>query len=109
MSQAGRALHLVTKDQFLDSPEWFGVTTDEIFQVGARGTRHAARGETRAVQVTVTALEPGTLLTWHRDRVKFCLMEEPRLQAIFEHVVARDVVRKLMQVGGTFAVNRQIE
>ena len=38
VSQAGRALHLVTKDQFLDSPEWFGVTTDEIFQVGTRGT-----------------------------------------------------------------------
>ena len=61
------------------------------------------------LQVTVTALEPGTLLTWHRDRVKFCLMEEPRLQAIFDHVVARDVVRKLMQVRGTFAVNTQIE
>ena len=59
--------------------------------------------------MTVTALEPGTLLTWHRDRVKFCLMEEPRLQAIFDHVVARDVVRKLMQVRGTFAVNTQIE
>ena len=43
MSQAGRALHLVTKDQFLDSPEWFGVTTDEIFQVSTRGTRHAVR------------------------------------------------------------------
>ena len=38
VSQAGRALHLVTKDQFLDSPEWFGVTTDEIFQVGTRAT-----------------------------------------------------------------------
>ena len=58
--------------------------------------------------MTVTALEPGTLLTWHRDRVKFCLMEEPRLQAIFDHVVARDVVRKLMQVRGTFAVNTSV-
>ena len=26
-------LHLVNKNQFLDSPEWFGVTTDEYFQV----------------------------------------------------------------------------
>ena len=49
-------------------------------------------------QVSVTALEPGTLLTWHRDRVKFCLMEDVKLQAIFDHVVGRDVVRKLMQV-----------
>ena len=46
----------------------------------------------------MTALEPGTLLTWHRDRVKFCLMEDAKLQAIFDHVVGRDVVRKLMQV-----------
>ena len=44
------------------------------------------------------ALEPCTLLTWHRDRVKFCLMEDTKLQAIFDHVVGRDVVRKLMQV-----------
>ena len=48
--------------------------------------------------MSVTALEPGTLLTWHRDRVKFCLMEDVKLQAIFDHVVGRDVVRKLMQV-----------
>ena len=48
--------------------------------------------------MSVTALEPGTLLTWHRDRVKFCLMEDAKLQAIFDHVVGRDVVRKLMQV-----------
>ena len=75
MSQeVGRALHLVNKIQFLDSPEWFGVTTDEYFQV------------------SVTALEPATL-TWHRDRGKFRLMEDAKLQAIFEHVV-----RKLIQV-----------
>ena len=80
MSQAGKPLHLVNQNQFLDSPEWFGVTTDEYFQV------------------TVTALEPSSILTWHRDRVKFCLMEDPRMEAIFDHVVGRDVVRKLMQV-----------
>ena len=80
VSQGGRALHLVNDNQFLDSPEWFGVTTDEYFQV------------------TVTALESSKILVWHRDLVKFCLMEEPSLQAIFDHVVGRDVVRKLMQV-----------
>ena len=80
VSQGGRALHLVNDNQFLDSPEWFGVSTDEYFQV------------------TVTALEASTILMWHRDRVKFCLMEDPGLQAIFDHVVGRDVVRKLMQV-----------
>ena len=80
VSQGGKALHLVNQNQFLDSPEWFGVTTDEFFQV------------------SITALETSTIISWHRDMVKFCLMEEPRLEAIFDHVVGRDVVRKLMQV-----------
>ena len=48
VSQGGRALHLVNDNQFLDSPEWFGVSTDEYFQV------------------TVTALETSTILMWHR-------------------------------------------
>merc|ERR1712083_547773 len=80
VSQAGRALHLVTHHQFLDSPEWFGVTTDEYFQV------------------TVTALEECSVLVWHRDRVKLQLMGDMHLQAVLDHVIARDVVRKLMQV-----------
>jgi len=80
VSQAGRALHLVTHHQFLDSPEWFGVTTDEYFQV------------------TVTALEECSLLVWHRDKIKLVIMEDPHLQAVLDHVVGRDVVRKLMQV-----------
>jgi len=80
VSQGGKVLHLVNKNQFLDSPEWFGVTTDEYFQV------------------TVTALVDSTIITWHRDKIKFCLMGDVRLQAIFDHVVGRDVVRKLMQV-----------
>lgn len=33
VSQSGRALHIVFPHQFLDSPEWFGVSTDEYFQV----------------------------------------------------------------------------
>ena len=49
--------------------------------------------------MTVTALETSKIVMWHRDRVKFCLMEDQELQAIFDHVVGRDVVRKLMQVG----------
>eukprot|EP00092_Neocalanus_flemingeri_P001965 GFUD01002097.1.p1 GENE.GFUD01002097.1~~GFUD01002097.1.p1 ORF type:complete len:364 (+),score=117.22 GFUD01002097.1:214-1305(+) len=80
VSQAGRALHLVTPAQFLDSPEWFGVTTDEYFQV------------------SVTALEECSILVWHRDKIKFDIMADPFLQAVFDHVIGRDVVRKLMQV-----------
>ena len=33
MSQQGSELHIVTGQQFLDSPEWFGVNTDDYFQV----------------------------------------------------------------------------
>ena len=80
VSQAGRVLHLVTQHQFLDSPEWFGVTTDEYFQV------------------TVTALEECSVLVWHRDRIKLTLMEDIHLQAVLDKVIARDVVRKLLQV-----------
>jgi len=34
VSQHQRALHIVFPHQFLDSPEWFGVSTDDYFQVG---------------------------------------------------------------------------
>jgi hypothetical protein len=70
----------VTQNQFLDSPEWFGVTTDEYFQV------------------SVTALEDCSILVWHRDKIKFDIMADPHMQAVFDHVIGRDVVRKLMQV-----------
>ena len=81
VSQAGRPLHVVSENQFLDSPEWFGVTTDEYFQV------------------SVTALEECSILVWHRDRLKFHLMADSFLQVVFDHVLGRDVVKKLMQVG----------
>ena len=81
VSQAGRPLHVVSENQFLDSPEWFGVTTDEYFQV------------------SVTALDECSILVWHRDRLKFHLMADSFLQVVLDHVLGRDVVKKLMQVG----------
>ncbi|KMR04332.1 blood vessel epicardial substance [Lasius niger] len=57
VSQSGRALHIVFPHQFLDSPEWFGVSTDEYFQ------------------------------------------------AVFDHILGRDVVKKLMQVSETMAAS----
>merc|ERR1712107_415993 len=45
--------------------------------------RHHARG----------VLHPGL----HRDRLKFHLMADPFLQVVFDHVLGRDVVKKLMQ------------
>ncbi|CAB4056332.1 BVES [Lepeophtheirus salmonis] len=32
VTQCGKPLHFVLPHQFIDSPEWFGVTTDEFFQ-----------------------------------------------------------------------------
>jgi len=49
VSQNYRALHIVFPHQFLDSPEWFGLTTDEYFQVSKwprishTGLAHAMR------------------------------------------------------------------
>lgn len=33
VSQHGHALHIVDSKQFLDSPEWFGVCTNDTYQV----------------------------------------------------------------------------
>uniref|UniRef100_A0A0P4WKQ3 POPDC1-3 domain-containing protein n=1 Tax=Scylla olivacea TaxID=85551 RepID=A0A0P4WKQ3_SCYOL len=80
ISQNGRALHIVSQHQFLDSPEWFGVSTDEFFQVSA------------------TAIEDSRVLIWHRDKLKLTIMGDQFLQAVFDHILGRDVVKKLMQV-----------
>lgn len=80
MSQNGRALHIVFPHQFLDSPEWFGVSTDEYFQV------------------SITAMEESRILLWHRDKLKLSIISDQFLQAVFDHILGRDVVKKLMQV-----------
>ncbi|XP_063995188.1 popeye domain-containing protein 3-like isoform X2 [Diachasmimorpha longicaudata] len=85
VSQNGRALHIVFPHQFLDSPEWFGVSTDEYFQV------------------SVTAMEESRVLLWHRDKLKLSMMSDQFLQAVFDHILGRDVVQKLIQVSETMA------
>ncbi|KAK2717219.1 hypothetical protein QYM36_007363, partial [Artemia franciscana] len=80
VSQKGRALHLIARNQFLDSPEWFGSSSDECFQV------------------TITALEDCRVLVWQRDKLRLTLMSDPFLNAVFDHVLGRDVVKKLTQV-----------
>ena len=54
-------------------------------------------------QVSATALEETKVLVWHRDKLKLTLMESPYLYTVFEHIIARDVVRKLAQVCITFS------
>ncbi|XP_043280462.1 popeye domain-containing protein 3-like isoform X2 [Venturia canescens] len=87
VSQNGRALHIVFPHQFLDSPEWFGVSTDEYFQV------------------SITAMEESRILLWHRDKLKLSIMSDQFLQAVFDHILGRDVVKKLMQVSETMAAS----
>ncbi|XP_017879043.1 blood vessel epicardial substance-like isoform X1 [Ceratina calcarata] len=87
VSQNGRALHIVFPHQFLDSPEWFGVSTDEYFQV------------------SITAMEESRILLWHRDKLKLSIISDQFLQAVFDHVLGRDVVKKLMQVSETMAAS----
>uniref|UniRef100_U5EPS9 Putative popeye domain protein n=1 Tax=Corethrella appendiculata TaxID=1370023 RepID=U5EPS9_9DIPT len=80
VSQNQKALHIVFPHQFLDSPEWFGVSTDDYFQV------------------SIMSMEESRVLIWHRDKLKLSIMAEPFLQAVFDHILGRDVVKKLMQV-----------
>lgn len=90
VSQNGRALHIVFPHQFLDSPEWFGVSTDEYFQV------------------SVTAMEESRVLLWHRDKLKLSIITDHFLQAVFDHVLGRDVVKKLLQVSETMSATKEL-
>ncbi|XP_050531977.1 blood vessel epicardial substance-like isoform X2 [Daktulosphaira vitifoliae] len=85
ISQNGNALHIVFPYQFLDSPEWFGVSTDEFFQV------------------SVTAVEDSRVLLWHRDKLRLSIITDQFLYTIFDHILGRDVVKKLMQVSETMS------
>ncbi|XP_063704057.1 popeye domain-containing protein 3 [Culicoides brevitarsis] len=80
VSQNQKALHIVFPHQFLDSPEWFGVSTDDYFQV------------------SIVAMEESRVLIWHRDKLKLSIMGDPFLQSVIDHILGRDVVKKLMQV-----------
>lgn len=44
------------------------------------------------------AMEQSRVLIWHRDKLKLSIMNEPFLQVVFDHILGRDVVKKLMQV-----------
>lgn len=53
-------------------------------------------------QVSVTAMEDSRVLLWHRDKLKLTIITDSFLQAVFDHILGRDVVKKLMQVGFFF-------
>ncbi|XP_076373448.1 popeye domain-containing protein 3-like isoform X2 [Tachypleus tridentatus] len=83
VSQGGHQLHIIDSHQFLDSPEWFGVTSDDCYQV------------------TVTALEESRLIVWHRDKLKLSICGDTFLQAVFDNILGKDVVKKLMLITET--------
>jgi len=76
----GQTLHVLSPMQFLDSPEWFGVASEDIFTVSIR------------------ASDESRVLLWHRDKLKLILLSDAFLQAVFDHILGRDVVRKLTQM-----------
>lgn len=43
-------------------------------------------------------MEESRILLWHRDKLKLSIMTDQFLQAVFDHILGRDVVKKLMQV-----------
>ncbi|XP_042911069.1 popeye domain-containing protein 3 [Parasteatoda tepidariorum] len=83
VSQNGRPLHIVDNKQFLDSPEWFGVCTNDTYQV------------------SITALEESQVLVWHRDKLKLSICNDSFLQAVFDNILGKDVVKKLLLVSET--------
>lgn len=50
------------------------------------------------LKVSVTAMEDSRVLLWHRDKLKLSIITDQFLQAVFDHILGRDVVKKLMQV-----------
>lgn len=49
-------------------------------------------------QVAATAIEDSRVLIWHRDKLNLTIMGDQFLQAVFDHILGRHVVKKLMQV-----------
>lgn len=43
-------------------------------------------------------MEESRILLWHRDKLKLSIISDQFLQAVFDHILGRDVVKKLMQV-----------
>lgn len=43
-------------------------------------------------------MEESRILLWHRDKLKLSIITDQFLQAVFDHILGRDVVKKLMQV-----------
>uniref|UniRef100_A0A023G8D4 Putative conserved plasma membrane protein n=1 Tax=Amblyomma triste TaxID=251400 RepID=A0A023G8D4_AMBTT len=88
VSHKNRPLQIVDRLEFLDSPEWFGVC-----------------GGGDNFQVTTTAMERCRVIVWNRDKLKLTISGDDFLKAVFDNVVGKDVVRKLLFVTETTTQN----
>ncbi|KAI9559318.1 hypothetical protein GHT06_016107 [Daphnia sinensis] len=77
--EKGRTLYAVSPMQFLDSPEWFDISSSDVFQV------------------SIQACEESRVLLWHRDKLQSILQKDAFLQSVFHQILGRDVVRKLSE------------
>ncbi|KAH7640065.1 hypothetical protein DERF_014164 [Dermatophagoides farinae] len=74
----GHTCHIIDCYQFLESPEWFGMNTSDTYQV------------------SFIALEESQLLVWNRDKLKLSISSDRYLQTILDHILGKDIVKKLM-------------
>ncbi|KAI9559314.1 hypothetical protein GHT06_016103 [Daphnia sinensis] len=80
VSQNGKMLHFIHPMQFLDSSDWFQVSSDEMFQVSIR------------------ACEESRVLLWQCDKLRVILQKDAFLRSVLHEILGRDVVRKHCQV-----------
>nr|XP_018917632.1 PREDICTED: uncharacterized protein LOC109044383 [Bemisia tabaci] len=91
----GTHLHFINCYQFIDSPEW------------------EANNQTDAqvFQVTITAEEESSYLSWSRLKLDRVLRHRPQLRVVFSHIIGKDITQKLYclneQVGQRFANDAQ--
>lgn len=57
------------------------------------------------VQVSIRACEESRVMLWHRDKLKLILLSDPFMQAVFDQILGRDVVRKLIQVNSMLNID----
>lgn len=78
VSRGGVTCHIIDCYQFLESPEWFGMSTSDTYQV------------------SFVALEESQVLVWNRDKLKLSISSDRYLQTILDHILGKDIVKKLM-------------
>lgn len=44
------------------------------------------------------AMEESRVLIWHRDKLRLSIINDAFLRTVFDHILGKDVVKKLMQV-----------